>query len=278
VTLRRLAGVAGVLLGSAGVAACLRSASAGMRDVMQADGGSCASGGPYVIARQCSGGDMRLLMAGILGGLLCTAVLVVATAGLGLSGARAGLLAWSGLFGVLGWNFISLGLHPAGSGSPGPASSSGWLVSGGVFWLLAVGGLVPLLSGIIGDLRLAGRPDPLMTSAQPLVRAAFVPGVSVPQPGPPLGWPAGTPGKPADQRRLAGRPRGGGRGRLCRRRAGTGDSAALTPGRRGRAVAGPGPASLLARAVAVSGAASHRGAGPNRPRTQPRQVAGQRWQ
>jgi hypothetical protein len=196
VTLRRLAGVAGVLLGSAGVAACLRSASAGMRDVMQADGGSCASGGPYVIARQCSGGDMRLLMAGILGGLLCTAVLVVATAGLGLSGARAGLLAWSGLFGVLGWNFISLGLHPAGSDSPGPASSSGWLVSGGVFWLLAVGGLVPLLSGIIGDLRLAGRPDPLMTSAQPLVRAAFVPGVSVPQPGPPLGWPgsAGTAG------------------------------------------------------------------------------------
>ena len=49
---------------------------------MQADGGFCASGGPYVVARQCSGGDMRLLMAGILGGLLCTAILVAATAGL----------------------------------------------------------------------------------------------------------------------------------------------------------------------------------------------------
>jgi hypothetical protein len=154
---------------------------------MQADGGFCASGGPYVVARQCSGGDMRLLMAGILGGLLCTAILVAATAGLGLTGSRAALLAWTGMFGLLGWNFISLGLHPAGSG--GTSGSSGWLVSGGVFWLLAAGGLVPLLSGIIGDLRTAGRPDPLLASTQPLVRAAFVPGVSVPQPGPPPGWP-----------------------------------------------------------------------------------------
>jgi hypothetical protein len=42
------------------------------------DGGACASGGPYVIARPCSSGDMRLLLVG----LVCAAVGIAASASL----------------------------------------------------------------------------------------------------------------------------------------------------------------------------------------------------
>jgi hypothetical protein len=175
---RRLLGAACVIAGAAGVAACLLAASAGMRDVMVTDGGSCASGGPYVVAHQCSGADMRLLLVGILGGLVATAILASGSAVLG-RGSSAGLLAWVALFGLLGWNFISMVVHPAA----GQQGASGWLISGVVFWVLAAGGLVPLLSGLLSDLRTAGRPDPVAASFQPLVRAQFMPSGWGGQPG-----------------------------------------------------------------------------------------------
>jgi len=113
---------------------------------------------------------MRLLLVGILGGLVATAIMAGGGAALGRVGS-SGLVAWVGLFGVLGWNFISQVVHPAA----GQQGTSGWLISGVVFWLLAAGGLVPLLSGLVSDLRSAGRPDPVVASMQPLVRAQFMP-------------------------------------------------------------------------------------------------------
>jgi len=175
---RRLLGAACVIAGAAGVTACLLAASAGMRDVMRTDGGFCASGGPYVIANQCSGADERLLLVGILGGLVATAVLAGGGSLFGRTGS-SGLLAWVATFGLLGWNFISLSIHPP-AGQPG---TGGWLISGVVFWLLAVCGLVPLLSGVFSDLRTAGRPDPVAASMQPLVRAQFRPASWGAQPG-----------------------------------------------------------------------------------------------
>jgi hypothetical protein len=166
---RRLLGAACVIAGSAGLTACLRAASAGMRDVMVSDGGSCASGGPYVVAQPCSSADMRLLLVGILGGLVAAAILAGGGAAFGRA-SSGGLLAWVVLFGLFGWNFISQAVHPARQ-----QGSGGWLISGVVFWLLAVGGLVPLLSGVLSDLRTAGRPDPVAASMQPLVRAEFRP-------------------------------------------------------------------------------------------------------
>jgi len=50
VSARRLAGALVTLLGAAGFTACLLSMFSGIRDVMRADRGFCASGGPYVIA------------------------------------------------------------------------------------------------------------------------------------------------------------------------------------------------------------------------------------
>jgi hypothetical protein len=189
VTARRLLGVVMVIAGAAAFAACLRSAYAGMRDVMRTDGGFCASGGPYVIARQCSGGDVRLLLTGILGGLIAAALYTGGTAVLGGSGKPAGLLAWTALFGALGWNFISLGLRPAhGQGSP-----VGWLVSGVVFWLLALGGLVPAVAAVASDLRNSGRPPPVLAAGQPLVRAIVLPGQPTAGTADYSGWLAGAP-------------------------------------------------------------------------------------
>jgi hypothetical protein len=159
---RRLLGAACVIAGAAGVVACLLAASAGMRDVMRSGGGFCASGGPYVIANQCSSADIRLLLVGIVGGLVAAAIAAGGSTVFDRVGS-ASLLAWVALFGLLGWSFIDEVLHPAtGQGT------TGWLISGVVFWLLAIGGLVPLMIGLVGDLRTVGRPDPVAVSMQRL--------------------------------------------------------------------------------------------------------------
>lgn len=161
-----------VITGAAGVTVFLASASTGMRDVMITDGGTCASGGPYVVAQQCSAADMRLLLSGILGGLLAAAIFAAGSAALGSAASAAGLISWTALFGLLGWNFIDLGRHPKT-----PGSGSSWLFTGSLFWLMAAGGLIVLLARVIGDLRAAVRPSPAVASTQPLVRAAVSPGL-----------------------------------------------------------------------------------------------------
>lgn len=97
------------------MALCVRSAYAGMRDVMATDGGSCASDGPHAVAHQCAGADSRLLVAGIFGALLSASVLAVGTSLLGRN-MPGGLLTWTALFasvagtaGVLGGSaFVTL--------------------------------------------------------------------------------------------------------------------------------------------------------------------------
>lgn len=197
-TVRRLLAALGVVAGAVGCTAFLLSASHGMRDVMVTDGGSCASGGPYVIARQCSGGDMRLLLVGILVGLVCAAAYAAGTAGLGLPASTAGLLTWTALFGVFGWNFI--GLNES-------------LVTGVVFWLMAFGGLVLALTKLVSGLRDVGRPSPVLGGSQPLVRAVIPPGLASTgwQPTD-FGWIPGGAGGPAgavDDVGGAGGPAGG---------------------------------------------------------------------
>ena len=185
-TTRRVTGALLALAGAAGFTACLASVFTGMRDVMRTDGGFCASGGPYVIAHQCSGGVMRLLMVGILGMLVAAACYAGGTSALGRPGSSAGLAAWTALFGALGWNFISLGLHPLAR----QGVSTGWLASGGVFWLMAAGGLVAFLAIVAGDLRDAGRPGTAV-GVQPLVRAAVLPSLEYPRPSGARGWQPG---------------------------------------------------------------------------------------
>lgn len=160
--------------GAAAFTACLLALVDGMRDVAQTDGGFCGSGGPYVIAHQCSSSDIRLIMIGIFGALIAAGLYAGGSAGLGSKAASAGLILWAALFGTLGWNFVSIG-H---------SGASGMLFTGVLFLAMAVGGLIPLLLRLADDLRSpSSQPSPVIPGMQPLVRAA-VPAVPGLQPGP----------------------------------------------------------------------------------------------
>jgi hypothetical protein len=194
---RDIAGVLLTVAGAAAATACLASVSAGMRDVMQTDGGVCASGGPYVIAHQCSSADIRLIMVGIFGGLLSAGLYAGGTSALGRRASTSGLLAWAALFGLLGWNFLHEGLHPRGG------SGTSYLLTGAMFELMALGGLIVLLLSLISDVRGAGRTSPVAASMRPLVRAAIPAGFPAPQPAGSFGWQqGGVPGPSA----MAGPP------------------------------------------------------------------------
>ena len=169
---RRLVAALVTVAGAAGFTACLLALYTGARDVMQIDGGFCASGGPYVVAHQCTSGDERLLMIGILGGLFAVAIYAGGSSALRGRASGAGLLAWTALFGLLGWNFIQQTLHRV----PGQGTPTGPLISGTLFLLMALGGFIPFLAGVISDFRSGGRPDPAITAMQPLVPAAVTPG------------------------------------------------------------------------------------------------------
>lgn len=160
-----------VFVSAAGFAAALTGVYRAMRDLMINSGGACASGGAYQInpGQVCSTGQTLLLIGGILGGLVFAAGLVAASSWYGgwrLSG--IGLLLWAALFGTLGWNFLQLGFNPPANMS----GAGGWIACGIVFWLMALGGLIPGLMALASFFRASAHPEeakPLFTA--PLVRA-----------------------------------------------------------------------------------------------------------
>src|SRR5437588_1641105 len=137
----RLLGAPVTLAGGGGFAAALVCLYLGMRDVMRTQGGFCASGGPYVVAHQCSSSDVKLVLIGVFGMLLAGAVVLVGLALLRGPLLAAGLVMWAALFGALGWNFLSLGFSPP----KGQSGAGAWIACGIVFELMAAGGLVPIL-------------------------------------------------------------------------------------------------------------------------------------
>lgn len=164
--------LAAVFISAAGFAACLTAVYMAMRDLMINSGGACASGGPYAINPEqvCTTGQTALLMGGIFIGLVFAGALVGASGWYGGSNlVGVALLEWAALFGALGWNFIDLGINPPDNLASG---ATGWIVCGVVFWLMALGGLIPGLMSIAGFFKLdaQGQPDkPLFDS--PIVRA-----------------------------------------------------------------------------------------------------------
>lgn len=170
----------GTALAAAGVAAGITAVYVGMRDLMEESGGTCASGGPYVIANECSSGQVVLLLGGIVALLVFTAL--HAAMEHWADGPRIGWPAVMGvLFLALGWNFIDLGLDPPRD----DGSATGWLVSGVVFWLMALGFLAPAAMRAAEWLRRGGAPEPVMFS-QATVRAAVPPpGAQPPVAAPP---------------------------------------------------------------------------------------------
>jgi hypothetical protein len=128
----RLLDVLLLVLAVGGLAMCITLVSQGMRAVMDV-GGACAEGGPYEIAQPCPEGTAPAMLLGIFGGFGFGALGMV-------YGSRVGgygwlpLLAWTGLFASLGWNFLDYGLvnPPEGEGIVW-----GWLIPGLLFEVMA---------------------------------------------------------------------------------------------------------------------------------------------
>ena len=132
------------MLGWAGLAACLTLVYLAMRSVMDI-GGACADGGPYVPAQSCPEGSTAALLLGIFGGMGSAFLASIGGIGVGGIWAATPILAWSALFGALGWNFIDYGIvNP-----PFGQIEWGWAICGILFWGMAAFpllGLVPMLS------------------------------------------------------------------------------------------------------------------------------------
>jgi hypothetical protein len=109
-------------------------------------GGSCASGGPYVVARPCPKGVGWMTPVSILLGLVSVGWMIAWDHG--LPGPKWALLAWPALFLGLGWNFWEYGLDTPTDGGV----DAGWIACGVVFVLM--GGL-PLLALKSSDVRRA---------------------------------------------------------------------------------------------------------------------------
>ena len=123
----------------------------GMRSVMDI-GGTCASGGPYVVANPCPEN-----VAGFVAGsipLMLVAAFVGSAVAMGLGAPNLLLPMWWLLFGSLGWNFLDYGIF---SGDV----VWGWAICGIVFWLMALPALLMQLPwGWTGPTGLAERNEP----------------------------------------------------------------------------------------------------------------------
>jgi hypothetical protein len=131
-------------VGLAGGCAALTVLFLCMRSVMDI-GGSCAEGGPYVVARPCPKGIPGLLLGSIFGGIVLLGVYAVNTFRLNLV-----LWAWPALFISLGWNFLEYGFDP-----PEGGIVWSWLFCGVLFVVMGGG---PVLAAI-PSLRRRRRPS-----------------------------------------------------------------------------------------------------------------------
>jgi hypothetical protein len=154
----------GLAVGLAGSAAATTMVFLGMRAVMDV-GGSCASGGPYVIANPCPTGSDAGVFLGIF--LMLGSWGVAAYFGSRVGGlwSNAAIFGWAGLFISLGWNFLEAAFSAEGGVDP-----TGILM-GAMFW--AMGG-IPLIVVLLATAGIGGRSSSRSESAAR----------QVPEPGP----------------------------------------------------------------------------------------------
>jgi hypothetical protein len=176
------------LVGWVGLAACLTMVYLAMRAVMDV-GGACADGGPYVSAQGCPDGATPSLLLGIFGGMGFGFLASMGGFRVGGFWAATPLLAWSGLFGSLGWNFLDYGVFSA----PDTGIDLGLAFCGVVFWIMAFGPLlvlVPALGGLSG-----GRPSAATGRGRtgPAPAVTILDGPGQPARRPVVASPGGTP-------------------------------------------------------------------------------------
>lgn len=163
--------LAAVFVGAALFAAALTGMYLGMRDLMVNSGGFCASGGPYTInqGQECEGGQVALLFGGVFAMLIGGGLLMAASSWYSEHMHGVGLLLWAALFGVLGWNFIDLGFDPPENMS----GAAGWIISGVVFWLMALPALFLWVGTFVKMVKTEANPEDPENQlfSAPIVRA-----------------------------------------------------------------------------------------------------------
>lgn len=132
-------------IGLGGMTMCLTLVFLAMRAVMGV-GGACADGGPYVSAQSCPDGSTAGLLLGIFGLFLFGGISMIYAGRLGGIWGAVPLLAWTGLFASLGWNFLDYGLF-----NPPPEADGvvwGWVICGVMFEVMAFAPLVAAIPAI----------------------------------------------------------------------------------------------------------------------------------
>jgi hypothetical protein len=127
---------------------CITLVYLGMRAVMDI-GGACADGGPYVSVHPCPDGVPGAMLLGGFGLFLFGGLAILGASETGGYG-WVPLIAWTGLFASLGWNFLDYGLvnPPEGQGL-----AWGYVIPGVLFQVMA---WVPVLV-LVGGMRQARR-------------------------------------------------------------------------------------------------------------------------
>ncbi|UMG93787.1 hypothetical protein [Nocardioides sp. TF02-7] len=133
----------------------------GMRPVLDL-GGASASGGPYVVRAECPDGT-GLVLAGFPLAMLPAMVGSVVVKGTGAPSPL--LLMWVLVFGAGGWNFLDAGLLDG-------TADAGWIVTGVLFWAMALPAAVLLLAPARGTP--AGRAGRRRPGRHPVDRAGLV--------------------------------------------------------------------------------------------------------
>lgn len=167
-------------MGLGGVTCCLTMLFLSSRLLMDI-GGSCASGGPYVVATPCPDAIGWIMPVSIVGGLAAVGIYAVSLLPVG---PRLIPLAWPALFLSLGWNFLDSSLE-------GPGVEVAFLICAVVFAFM---GGVPLFFMLNRDgLRmLFWGPSPKRAPTPPKGGVRWTTSVVLP----------GENGRPGDDRRV----------------------------------------------------------------------------
>jgi hypothetical protein len=149
------------VLAPAGLAGAITLLYLGVGRVMETEGGFVASGGPYAIVHPApewiGAVPLSIFALFLFGGVN------LAAAGRGW-GIPLTVFAWAGLFGSLGWNFLRLGFAPP----QGLQGAIAWIVCGVVFWIMALGPVVPIFWAMF-----AGRGEPFGNQPNALTRQVW---------------------------------------------------------------------------------------------------------
>jgi len=165
--------------------------------------GTCASGGPYLSARQCPSGT-GIYFAGLFGGVILglISIGIYATRGTPPDVEQTEYRGPRVSFGILAWSLLFLGTAIVGlisvlgpDASPGPGAKTGAIIVAAVFIPM---GAIPVLASLRRGSPSSSKSSPISFSPPPAPAGASPTGYTPPVPPPmPRPTPVSVPQRPA---------------------------------------------------------------------------------